>query len=79
MVMLSPLLMLPSCVRHNGRPVFTSTAMVWPSRVLKMYLPLSTVPPRFTTSQHATPWLAGAGFGENDHFNGAPGFVRSSA
>ena len=77
--MVSPMLMLPSCVRQTGLPVLTSSAMVWPSSVLKMYLPLSTVPPRLTTSQQATPWLAGSGFGANFHFSGAPGLVRSSA
>ena len=79
MVMVSPRLILPNCVRHSGLPVLMSTAMVCPSSVLKMYLPLSIEPPRLTTSQQAMPWLAGAGFGANDHLRGAPGLVKSKA
>ena len=50
----SPMLMLPSCVRHTGLPIYTSSAMVWPLSILKMYLLALTEPPRFTTSQQAT-------------------------
>ncbi len=79
MVIVSPMLMLAKRVRQSGFPVSVSSAMTCPSNVEKMYLPLSTEPPRLTTSQQAMPWLAGIGLGENFHFKGAPGLVRSNA
>src|SRR6185503_13335299 len=79
MVIVSPVLMLASRVRQSALPVSASRAITWPSSVVKMYLPWSYEPPLLTTSQQAMPWLAGAGLGENFHFNGAPGLLRSSA
>src|SRR2546421_7837298 len=75
----SPMLMLPTCVTHCSLPVAASSAMVRASSVLKNTLPPSTTRPRFTTSQHATPWAAFTGCGLYDHLVGRPSFVRSSA
>ena len=72
-VIVSPLLMSPSFVCHSSLPVAASTAMVWLSSVLKKIRPSAYAAPRFTTSQQATPCAAGAGFGSNFHFTGAPG------
>src|SRR5437016_10556908 len=79
MVRLSPRLILVTWVRHTDLPVFTSTAIVSPSRVLRMIFPSANTTPRFTTSQQATPCAAALGAGLNVHFAGAPGLVRSSA
>ena len=78
-VIVSPRLMSPTCVSQTGFPLLASRAMVRLSSVLKNSFPASNTRPRFTTSQHATPCDASAGFGLYDHFAGNPGLVRSSA
>src|SRR5205085_3382918 len=77
-VIVSPRLISPTLVFQSSFPLLASTAQTLSSSVLKKILPLSEKHPRFTTSQHATPWAALAGSGSNFHF-AAPLFFRSSA
>jgi hypothetical protein len=77
-VMVSPLLMSPSCVRQTSFRCSRRRRRLIVERVVED-LAVGERAPRFTTSQHATPVSAASGFGSYFHFAGAPGFVRSSA